>query len=287
MTVDRTLVNAPTLRRNILKTSGLAGAAAAALASGMSLPARAAGANEDAYVLNFALNLEYLEAEFYLRATTGAGLKQGLTTGLGTPGSVTGGSQVDFVTPALAQLAAEIANDEMNHVAFLRTALGAAAESRPAIDFAKSFAALGELVGIPGFDPFADEGSFLLGAYVFEDVGVTAYKGAAHLITSKTYLTAAAGILAVEAYHAGAIRTLLYQNGFAAQTAAISAVRAAVSGEMDDQGVEVNGLVNLVPANANSIAFSRTPTEVLDVVYLGSASMPGGFFPNGVNLPPV
>ena len=173
----------------------------------------------------------------------------------------------------------------MNHVAFLRGALGAAAEARPAIDFAKSFAALGELIGVPGFDPFADEGSFLLGAYVFEDVGVTAYKGAAHLITDKSYLTAAAGILAVEAYHSGAIRTLLYQNGFAQQTAAISAVRASAAGAADDQGVELNGLVNLVPANSNSIVFSRTPTQVLDIVYLGSASMPGGFFPNGVNLP--
>ena len=285
VTDNRIGANLPTLRRNVLKSSGFAGAAAAALATGFSLPARAAASpDEDVYILNFALNLEYLEAEFYLRATTGTGLGGSLTTGLGTKGAVTGGSQVNFATAQIGQLAAEIANDEMNHVAFLRAQLGSMAQAEPAIDFAQSFTALGNLIGIPGFDPFSDEFSFLLGAYVFEDVGVTAYSGAAPLITSSTYLGAAAGILAVEAYHAGAIRTLLYEAGYGIPTANISAVRASVSG-VGDQGVIVNNMVNLVPADSNSIAFARTPTEVLDIVYLGSSTAPGGFFPNGVNLP--
>lgn len=39
----------------------------------------------------------------------------------------------------------------------------------------------------------------------------------------------------------------------------------------------------IVPSGAYHIAFSRTPAEVLAIVYLGSPSTPGGFFPNGVN----
>jgi hypothetical protein len=105
------------------------------------------------------------------------------------------------------------------------------------------------------FNPFADDVSFMLGAYVFEDVGVTAYSGAAPLIQSKTYLAAAAGILAVEAYHAGNIRTVLFDEGQGPATAAISAVRAALSGANDDQGVVMNGVANITPTDVNALTF--------------------------------
>lgn len=51
----------------------------------------------------------------------------------------------------------------------------------------------------------------------------------------------------------------------------------------DASCVMQNGVETLVPTGPYNIAFSRTPAEVLAIVYLGSASTPGGFFPAGVN----
>ena len=292
-------------RRRLLSMAGIAGVGAAAALVTSAGPAAAensdtatpaAGAPSDASILNFALNLEYLEAEFYLRSTTGIGLPDSLTTGTGTRGNVTGGRAVQFKTAAIRKFAQEIASDEKQHVAFLRSALGSAAVSRPAISLDASFTAAAVAAGLIAkgqtFDPYANELNFLFAAFIFEDVGVTAYKGAAPFIANKTYLSAAAGILAVEAYHAGIIRTTLYAEGIETPTVyasvqKISDARDSLDGRSDDhQGIGTAAVSNLVPTDANSIAFGRTPDQVLNVVYLNSEQVrSGGFFPAGVNGP--
>jgi hypothetical protein len=239
----------------------------------------------DADVLNFALNLEYLEAEYYLRAVSGTGLSGG-EAGAGA-GAVTGGRQVSFATSAFRQYAEEIAADERAHVNFLRNALGGAAVPRPSIDFTTAFNAAAQAAGIGAtFDPFANETNFLVGAFLFEDVGVTAYKGAARLLNNLDFLDAAAGILAVEALHAGEVRTVLYELGATTRTLAnqISALRATAGGGKD-QGIEVGGQENIAPTDSNALAFGRNTSEVLRIVYLTPGGNPssGGFFPNGLN----
>ncbi len=289
------------------------GAAAVGSAFVYSDPAKAQSVT-DADVLNFALNLEYLEAQFYLYALNGSGLAANLTTsGSGAAGgAVTGGARVDFSgDPVVGAYAREIAADEQAHVAFLRGALGSAAVAMPNInisgDATGPFTAAARAAGVVGagekFNPYASPNNFLLGAFIFEDVGVTAYKGAASLISNKTFLEAAAGILAVEAYHAAIVRTTLYSKGISAlidATEKISNARDALDGTPTedrirgigpdaDQGIAPTGtgnsaVSNIAPLNANGLAFSRTTGQVLNIVYLtaGAATM-GGFFPNGVS----
>ncbi|MBV1692271.1 ferritin-like domain-containing protein [Novosphingobium sp. G106] len=257
------------------------------------------GALTDADVLNFALNLEYLEAQFYSYAATGAGLPANMLSGTGTAGAVIGGRKVTFTDPVVRQYANEIAADEIAHVKFLRDQLGSSAVAQPAIDVSANvngaFSAAARAAGLvpagQAFDPYASDENFLLGAFIFEDVGVTAYKGAAPLLKSKTYIEASAGILAAEAYHAGLVRTVLYRKGLAAPTLRTSAdkisdARDSLDGASDkDQGITGTATMsNIVPTDADGLAFSRTTGQVLNIVYLtGSAAVAGGFFPSGVN----
>jgi hypothetical protein len=80
---------------------------------------------------------------------------------------------------SIREFAEELAENELAHVRFYRKTLGAQAVSRPAIDFEAGFGAAAKGAGLPEFDPFANDMNFLLGGMLFEDVGVTAYAGAA------------------------------------------------------------------------------------------------------------
>lgn len=226
----------------------------------------------DTDILNFALNLEYLEAEAYTVAVTGKTLEQsGIPTkGTGNAGPTTGGQQVNFVkspdntetTGQLNGLAQELMATEQAHVMLLRSVLGSDAIAKPAIDLN----ALG--TGFQGFLHFTAL------ARAFEDVGVSAYGGSAALISSKTVLATAARLGLTEAYHAGALRLIAAANS-------------------DTFLTPVDNLDVLPPPNgkkyadqdSSALAVVRTPGQVLAIVYHNTTSgvSSGGFFPQGVN----
>jgi hypothetical protein len=271
----------------------------------------------DTDILNFALNLEYLEANFYNLAVNGQTIDKLSTpigiTGTGTQGVVlTKGSnnyascKVAFTIPTIAAYAKETAVEEGKHVSFLRGALSTSAVAQPQIDLVASFNALAVGAGIgASFDPFANDAFFLIGAYVVEDVGVTAYHGAAGSITSSSNLSAAVGIHAVEAYHAGLVRTSINvldanptlsgvpTGTLTNLTQKISAFRSLLANPTsaptkqitnggitgaDDQGIDntlkvaLNGSsatfpsTTIVDADNNSIGFARTPQQILSIV---------------------
>jgi hypothetical protein len=246
-------------RRNFLKNIGLAGIGitAGAMIEGCSnsLTNAQAPAIPQTDVLNFALNLEYLEAEFYSVATTGSTLSPSVT---GAPSAASGGAKVTFTDPRVADIAAEIAADEMLHVEYLRTALGGSAVPEPAINL--------NALGIG----FASQAQFLTLARAFEDTGVSAYAGAATLLSGNN-LQAAAQILATEAYHAGNIRLYVVED----------AITVPPLDSLDVPPTEQH----FFPTDSNALAIKRTTSQVLAIVYANSTpgTKSGGFFPSGVN----
>jgi hypothetical protein len=270
--------NAVLERRKFLQKTSLAGLslAGASILGGAALKLDTAEAQEaspaataatlsasDVAILNFALNLEYLEAEFYTVATTGSTLEQvGIPiSGTGREGPTENGEKVYFTTNPenVMTIAQQIAEDEQTHVKLLRSVLGSQAIAKPAINLA----ALG---------PVGELTPFLAVARAFEDVGVSAYGGAAPLLQSNAVLATAARILATEAYHASNLRLLCDINHVVTKKVDAQDIVPPLSGTSF-----FNVLNGLTPV--------RTTSQVLAVVYGNSAAgtKSGGFFPNGVN----
>lgn len=211
-------------------------------------------------ILNYALTLEYLEAEFYAMAVAKG-------TALVPAGAPAGAIKT-------------IADHETAHVNFLKTAITAAQGTpvaKPTFDFS---AGNGSNNG-PFKEVFNNYQLFLAVAQVFEDTGVRAYKGrAAEIVKGGDYLTAALNIHSVEARHAAHIRQMRKANGFGdvkpwitgKDTGGIgAAVQASYDGEDNTmqagvQIVNING--KSISANAASEAFDEplTKAQVLAIV---------------------
>jgi hypothetical protein len=135
-------------------------------------------------VLNFALQLEYLESYFY-------------TQGVAKGTALIPATDTAYIT--------KIQADEAAHVVFLKSVLGSAAIPMPTIDLTAKGAFPTVLTDYP---------TFLAVANAFEDTGVRAYKGQApNLLGNQVVLTAALSIHAVEARHASAVRQLRASHG--------------------------------------------------------------------------
>ncbi len=219
-------------------------------------------------VLNFALTLEYLEAEFYNKIVGSAGY---LTA-----------------TPAAQAALTKIRDDENKHVIFLKSVLGAAAVVKPTFDFtAGNGSGTGPFLGYLASYPVQ-----LAMAQTFEDTGVRAYKGqAANLQSNRTVLTAALNIHSVEARHASHIRQMrraldaaipspqkplkpwitLNYSGITYSAAADAAIQLSYNGEevTTQAGVNIVGLggsFNTAGAASEGFDEPLTMAQVLTIV---------------------
>jgi len=248
-------------RREVLRA--VSGGAIAATAI-LSLPAFGLGRDvhpSDTDILTFALNLEYLEAEFYTYAVTGQGIDAlGISTnGKGASGSTLNGKKIEFSDPMLRRVAEELAFDEQQHVKLLRKLLGEHTIAKPALDL--------NALGMG----FGSDAEYLTVGRAMEDTGVTAYHGASTLIRSKELLGIAAGILADEAYHMGNVRLMIAQKNVEVKPVDSKDILPPPSGK------------KFFAVDDNAVALVRTPREVLDIVYGAPGANKGGFYPNGMN----
>ena len=253
-------------RRSFLSTLGLAGAAAGVGAmTGCSNdgPLAVSSATPSVLdVLNFALNLEYLEASFYAYVTTGAGLP---AADMGTsPGAVSGGAKVTFTNPVVASIATQLATHERQHVEFLRatiSAVGGTPVDLPALNLAA-----GGTVN--------SDATFVAAARQLEAVGVSAYIGGAQYLTSNiAALNYAAQILNTESQHDGFMRELCIVLGVASPAV-----------DSQDNPPTLAKVFDTSPTTGLNPV--RTTSQVLQIVYASAGTLgvtKGGFFPNGLN----
>lgn len=243
-------------------------------------------------------------------------------------GSPVGDSRIGFDDEDYMALAAEAAEDHSAHVAFLRGMLGnltGEAPPCPQVNVSPAVFTRYLQAAVPAtqirprsagdsddgddgdddtgdddledgiFNPYTDDEAFLLGGFMLADVGVSAFRGAMRPLSSienpgvrESVISAASGMLATNAYHAGILRQEVEdEEGVVVGLAnAVSNLRDSFTpGVEQDQGVRIEGRRNLVPADANGLAFERNQTEVMSVLRLGGDASP--FFPSGMTPAPT
>ncbi|GFY90559.1 hypothetical protein Acr_07g0007560 [Actinidia rufa] len=256
-------------------------------------------AEEDKDMMQFAENLEYLEAEFFLTGALGFGLD------IAAPQLVMGGpppvgarkANLDLVTQNIIK---EFGYQEVGHLSFLiaRPLLNLSTQN-----FAKLFDGAFERELVPPFDPYRDSLSYMLGSYVIPYMGLVGYVGTNPRIIGYKTKQLLAGLLGVEAGQDAVIRTYLYERAdelvkpynytVAEFTVRISELRnkLAMCGIKDEgivvqpqSGAENRTVSNVLSADSNSLSYERIPAEILRVLYdTGKENIPGGFFPQGAN----
>ncbi|KAE8662624.1 Desiccation-related protein PCC13-62 [Hibiscus syriacus] len=253
----------------------------------------------------FAMNLEFLETEWFLCAAHGRGLdaiEPEYAKG-GPPPIGCKKANLDRVT---RQVVEEFGYQEVGHLrAILKTVGGI---QRPQIDIRSENIAkiFDEAMGCcldPPFDPYEDSIKYLLASYVIPYVGLNGYVGMIPCLQKFETKKLVAGLLGVESGQDATIRAWLYEKAnenvepynitVTEFTTKISKLRNKLGhcGIKDEGimvppelGAENRTSSNVLSADYDSLSYPRTPAEIARITYgTGDEHRPGGFFPEGAN----
>ncbi|KAI5080918.1 hypothetical protein GOP47_0004101 [Adiantum capillus-veneris] len=258
--------------------------------------------DSDADNILVALNLEYLESEFFLFGATGAGLDR-FAPELAAGGPAPIGAQKANLDNLTRDIIEQFGYQEVGHLRAIKETIPEAfprvqLDLRKEVFAATMEAALGKLP--EPFDAYANSQNYLLASYLIPYVGLTGYVGANPQLQSERAKRLVAGLLAVESGQDAVIRTLLYEqrNEQVVQGMTVADVTEKISqlrNKLGKTGIVDEGLVvpqclgaegrtsgNSLAGDANSVGYARTPAQIFRIVYgTGNESMPGGFYPEG------
>ncbi|XP_068664991.1 ferritin-like catalase Nec2 [Aristolochia californica] len=259
----------------------------------------------DVDLLQVALNLEFLETEWFLFGALGYGLdKVAPHLAMGGPPPI--GARKANLDETTQRIIEEFGYQEVGHMRAITTTVGGF--PRPLIDlsshnFAKLF---DEAVGrplSPPFDPYENSINYVLASYVIPYVGMVGYVGANPNIYGYVSKRLIAGLLGVEAGQDAVFRTILYERGdhvvepYNYTVNEFTIFISNLRNKLAKCGIKDEGLVvqpelgaenrtcsNILSADYQSLTYTRTPAEIFRTVYAsGNESKPGGFFPKGAD----
>ena len=278
-------------RRHFMAALGMTGVAAGAgMMSGCSTSNSVAvttASTAQIDMLNFALNVKYLQATFYSFIAKGTDLTGSAVTNSGVvTNPLTAALTFTGVNAQqITDMVNEIYYDEKNHVSTLISLLGSSVVFRPAINLA-AYATITAT-------------NALSIARMLEDVAVTALAGASASLSTSD-VTLVGQILGADSFHSGALRLVSIQNpGIAVYakadsldvppvdlgTAALEAAGPTATGGF----FATAGATTFTSTNPQGFAFARTTSQVFSIAYAtggvlaASGTTSGGFFPSGVN----
>ncbi|XVF62409.1 hypothetical protein PTKIN_Ptkin09bG0005400 [Pterospermum kingtungense] len=259
----------------------------------------------DVNLLEFPLNLEYLEAEFFLYGALGHGLdKVAPELTMGGPRPI--GAKKANLDPLTKDIILQFALQEVGHLkAIKKTVKGF---PRPQLDLsAASFAKVIDHAFkrplVPPFDPYANSINYLIASYLIPYVGLTGYVAANPKLLGAISKRLVAGLLGVESGQDAVIRGLLYEkkhekvSPYGIRVAEFTNRISRLRNRLGHAGWKDEGLIvprlfgaegkivgNVLAGDEFSVAFDRSPEEILRIVYgSGNESIPGGFYPKGAN----